>query len=674
MADETISTNGEPDTKEAEALASALNHSAERVQTLWFSFLTFMLYLAIATGTTTHRMLFLEDPLNLPVLNIKLPLLGFYILTPIIFVVFHFYMLLNLVLLARTARCFEDALVRAFPEDGEAREAFRMRIENTLFVQLLVGGRLEREGLNAKLLSAMALITLALATVAADDSDQVSALSQLADHLAAPRFAGARPRARVDPLAGLSKRLGRASMANGGLVARGAGNGERGGAAMVATFPDERMYVATHTLHGPTYFDLPIGLPLLHDIGWYAWMSPVNTLYLYGEDLIDEAKLTHILETNESSTDEQRWVATLSLVGRDLTGANLSRADIRHDDFSGAILNRTSLNNVWAKRANFSFTRLEGASLNYAQLQGASLFFAQLQGASLRGAYLQGASLNYAQLQGASLGVWLLGARPWLQASSLGGAQLQGASLEGAQLQGASLDVAQLQGASLDGAQLQGASLRDVQLQGASLRGAQLQVASLAPAQLLGVGAFLENVCVWRADSRQAAWKNTRVAHPETGPKADKVSECDWTAASFAALKRLIAEKIPEGGARRAAMKRIEQRLDPTTALDGEDDMAKIWAARERETPTPEVYEKSLAGQWREVGCAAQGAPDVLHALIDRLSSADTPFRLESDAAMALAADFLDEAHCPGAHGLSEADKAMLKKIATPAPPQAPKP
>ena len=77
--EETVSqsSNGEPDTKEAEALASALNHSAERVQTLWFSFLTFMLYLAVATGTTTHRMLFLESPLKLPVLNIDLPLLGF---------------------------------------------------------------------------------------------------------------------------------------------------------------------------------------------------------------------------------------------------------------------------------------------------------------------------------------------------------------------------------------------------------------------------------------------------------------------------------------------------------------------------------------------------------------------------------------------------------------------
>jgi hypothetical protein len=121
MGGETISSNGEPGTKEAEALAAALNHSAERVQTLWFSFLTFMLYLAIATGTTTHRMLFLESPLNLPVLNIALPLLGFYVLTPIIFVVFHFYMPLNLVLLARTARAFEDALARAPAPMGSPR-------------------------------------------------------------------------------------------------------------------------------------------------------------------------------------------------------------------------------------------------------------------------------------------------------------------------------------------------------------------------------------------------------------------------------------------------------------------------------------------------------------------------------------------------------------------------
>jgi hypothetical protein len=102
--------------------------------------------------------------------------------------------------------------------------------------------------------------------------------------------------------------------------------------------------------------------------------------------------------------------------------------------------------------------------------------------------------------------------------------------------------------------------------------------------------------------------------------------------------------------------------------------MAKVWAARERESPYPEVYENSLAGQWRELGCAAEGAPHVLYALIGRLGRDDSPFRDRSDAAKALAAAFIDEAHCPGAHGLSEDDKAMLKEIATRAAPQAPNP
>jgi hypothetical protein len=118
-------------------------------------------------------------------------------------------------------------------------------------------------------------------------------------------------------------------------------------------------------------------------------------------------------------------------------------------------------------------------------------------------------------------------------------------------------------------------------------------------------------------------------------------------------------------------MESIEQRLDPTKALDRED--AKFWAAREREAPAPEAYAKSLAGQLRETACAAEGAPYVLHALVARLSI-PIFFRDQSEAAKDLAAAFLDEAHCPGAHGLSEADKVKLKEIAAPAAPQASKP
>jgi hypothetical protein len=107
--------------------------------------------------------------------------------------------------------------------------------------------------------------------------------------------------------------------------------------------------------------------------------------------------------------------------------------------------------------------------------------------------------------------------------------------------------------------------------------------------------------------------------------------------------------------------------------MDGE--MATIWATRERESPTPVAYTKTLAGQWRELGCAAEGAPYVLHGLAAQLSNTlISPFRDQSEEAKSLAFDLLDEAHCAGARGLSEADKAELKKIATPAAPQAPKP
>ncbi|HUB64027.1 MAG TPA: hypothetical protein VL996_06190, partial [Methylocella sp.] len=328
-----------PDTKEAEALASALNRSAERVQTLWFSFLTFMVYLAIAAGTTTHRMLFLEEPLNLPVLNIKLPLLGFYILTPVIFVVFHFYMLLNLVLLARTAKSFEDSLVRAFPDDGEARENFRMRIENTLFVQLLVGGRLEREGINAKLLSLMALITLAAAPVALLLLIQIKFLPYHSEWITwLHRGLLAIDLALVWTLwpgyrSGWGSRLwpkrswwlAPASALSAITLTY---------AVVVATFPDEQVYAATNWLHGKSYRDIGM-LNWTDRPRWYHWIVFFsNSLDLHGQDLIDDAKLEQINKKNKSASGQSRWEPVFITGPRDFTEADLSDTYLRQIDFS----------------------------------------------------------------------------------------------------------------------------------------------------------------------------------------------------------------------------------------------------------------------------------------------------------------------------------------------------
>ena len=69
-----------PDPFDVEALEKSLNDSATRVSTIWISFLIFGLYLVVTAGTVTHRQLLLEDPVKLPVLNIDLPLVGFFFL------------------------------------------------------------------------------------------------------------------------------------------------------------------------------------------------------------------------------------------------------------------------------------------------------------------------------------------------------------------------------------------------------------------------------------------------------------------------------------------------------------------------------------------------------------------------------------------------------------------
>jgi hypothetical protein len=368
-------------------------------------------------------------------------------------------------------------------------------------------------------------------------------------------------------------------------------------AVVVATFPDERMYVATNWLHGSMYLDY--GQLYSPDASkLYRLLAPINTLDLKGESLIDEEKLVDIIEKNKHTAGAQRRITGLLLKNRDLTGANLEGVDVRYVDFTEAILNLVNLDSAWATMARFGF----------AQLQGASLFNTRLQGSLFGNAIMRGAALDGAQLQGALLGI----AASNYTGSGAGPAQLEGASFE--------------------------------------------------------------NACISRADARLAAWKNAMVVHRETNPTVDKMDKCEWTAASFAALKQDIADEVPEGANKRAAMEKIEQRLDPTKSLEGEDEMAKFWADRERESLTPEAYTKALAAQFRELGCAADGAPYVLHALIDRLSFQLEPFSGQSYEAKTLAAYFLDAAHCAAAHGLSENDKEELKKIAVQAAPQVPKP
>jgi hypothetical protein len=285
--------------------------------------------------------------------------------------------------------------------------------------------------------------------------------------------------------------------------------------------------------------------------------------------------------------------------------------------------------------------------LDGAQLREAFMPRARLQGAGLDGADLQGVDLQGAQLQGANLA----------------DAQLQGARLARAELQGATLSTAQMQGALLDSANLQGASLVNARLDGASFSGAMLHGADLTSASFRG--AFMDGVYVWRssppADARVVA-PETRAKYSKDGcPDRDgQIAICDWNAKTFKDLKELIAKEVPAGQMRENALQRIAV-LDPGRPAPEEKDGAKAWADAARARFDAAAHERYLL----KVGCSEDGAPYVISALAENLQAR---FEAGSPHVTALAALFLDEAQCPGARGLSEDDKNMLRALRDPAP------
>jgi hypothetical protein len=78
-----------------QTLRGAVVDAANVGGSLWLSYLFVFFYLAIAAGGVTHRDLLFENPVKLPFLNIELPLIGFFVLGPPLFVIVHAYTLLH---------------------------------------------------------------------------------------------------------------------------------------------------------------------------------------------------------------------------------------------------------------------------------------------------------------------------------------------------------------------------------------------------------------------------------------------------------------------------------------------------------------------------------------------------------------------------------------------------
>src|SRR5262249_30256184 len=81
--------------KDLGALRDAVVDAASVGAGLWLSYLFVLLYLIVAVGGVTHRNLLFESPVKLPFLGVDLPLVGFFVLGPALFLIVHAYVLLH---------------------------------------------------------------------------------------------------------------------------------------------------------------------------------------------------------------------------------------------------------------------------------------------------------------------------------------------------------------------------------------------------------------------------------------------------------------------------------------------------------------------------------------------------------------------------------------------------
>jgi hypothetical protein len=153
------------ETHDLDAVRKSVEDAAAVSAGFWLSYLFVLFYIAIAAGAVTHKDLLLENPVKLPFLNVELPLVAFFVLAPILFIISHAYTLVHFVMLAAKVGVFDVELGAQLGDAPETREGLRRQLPSNIFVQFLAGPRDIRKGGLGLILKAIAWFSLVIGPV-----------------------------------------------------------------------------------------------------------------------------------------------------------------------------------------------------------------------------------------------------------------------------------------------------------------------------------------------------------------------------------------------------------------------------------------------------------------------------------------------------------------------------
>lgn len=124
-------------TQKIEALLESVNSASQQVRNFYITFLLVGFYIAMIVWSTTDVMLLKETPVKLPILDVELPITGFYWFAPFFYLLLHFNLLLQLSLLSDKIHRFDDAV--ASLDEADTREHYYSRLFSFAFTQALSG-------------------------------------------------------------------------------------------------------------------------------------------------------------------------------------------------------------------------------------------------------------------------------------------------------------------------------------------------------------------------------------------------------------------------------------------------------------------------------------------------------------------------------------------------------
>jgi hypothetical protein len=99
--------SGDNDRTLGDQFIYSINNGNSLVRNLYFTFILMAVYIGVIISSTTDEDLLRISPVNLPLLNAKVPIRGFYTLVPWLLLILHFYLLLQLSLLGTKLRMFD---------------------------------------------------------------------------------------------------------------------------------------------------------------------------------------------------------------------------------------------------------------------------------------------------------------------------------------------------------------------------------------------------------------------------------------------------------------------------------------------------------------------------------------------------------------------------------------